>query len=199
LPNVVLFPQVCLPLHIFEPRYRTMLADALAGDRLIGMVLLQPGWEGDYEGRPAVYDMGCAGLITHAEPLGDGRSNIVLQGLEKFRILSECDGGTYRRAMVEPLLEPTEPLDRTLRHARRKLEALVGPVIERAGADLHIPASIPDHELINALAQYLPLEPVEKQALLERDGTLARCTSLIELLEMKLILQRACTTRKFAH
>jgi Lon protease-like protein len=143
--------------------------------------------------------MGCAGLITHAEPVGDGRSNIVLQGLEKFRILDEQPGGSYRRGIIEPLLEPTETADRALRQARHKLEALVAPVIERAGADLHIPASIPDHELINALAQYLPLEPVEKQALLERDGTLSRCMSLIELLEMKVILQRACTTRTFAH
>ena len=67
LPNVVLFPNVFLPLHIFEPRYREMVADALDGDRIIGMVLLRPGWEGDYEGRPPVYPIGCAGLITHAE------------------------------------------------------------------------------------------------------------------------------------
>ena len=64
LPNVVLFPNVFLPLHIFEPRYRAMVADALKGDRLIGMVLLRPGWESDYEGRPPVFPTGCAGLIT---------------------------------------------------------------------------------------------------------------------------------------
>ncbi len=80
LPNVVLFPNVYLPLHIFEPRYREMVSDALDGDRIIGMVLLRPGWEGDYEGRPAVYPVGCAGLISHAERLSDGRYNIVLQG-----------------------------------------------------------------------------------------------------------------------
>ena len=65
LPNVVLFPNVSLPLHIFEGRYREMVAAALEGDRLIGMVLLRPGWEGHYEGRPPVYPVGCAGVITH--------------------------------------------------------------------------------------------------------------------------------------
>src|ERR671922_1672133 len=96
LPNVVLFPNVFLPLHIFEPRYRQMVADALDGDRIIGMVLLRPGWEGNYEGRPPVYPIGCAGLITHAERLPDGRYDIVLQGLEKFRILAEDEGRPYR-------------------------------------------------------------------------------------------------------
>src|SRR5918998_3396267 len=89
LPNVVLFPNVFLPLHIFEPRYRQMVTDTLAGERMIGMVLLQPGYESDYEGTPAVYDIGCAGLITHVERLNDGRFNIVLRGLERFRILGE--------------------------------------------------------------------------------------------------------------
>src|SRR5215208_6456014 len=89
LPNAVLFPNVYLPLHIFEPRYRAMVGDALTGDRIIGMVLLQPGFEPDYEGRPAVYPVGCAGVITHSEPLPDGRYNIVLRGIEKFRITGE--------------------------------------------------------------------------------------------------------------
>ena len=79
LPNVVLFPNVFLPLHIFEARYRAMVADALAGDRIIGMALLQPGYQAEYEGRPAVYSVGCAGVITHSEQLPDGRSNIVLR------------------------------------------------------------------------------------------------------------------------
>ena len=82
LPNAVLFPNVFLPLHIFEPRYREMVADALQGDRIIGMVLLRPGWEPDYDGRPAIYPIGCAGVITNAERLPDGRFNIVLRGME---------------------------------------------------------------------------------------------------------------------
>jgi Lon protease-like protein len=101
LPNVVLFPGVFLPLHIFEPRYREMVADALASDRMIGMVLLRPGWQQQYEGRPPVYPIGCSGVITHVETLPDGRYNIVLRGVERFRILEEDDDRSYRRAVVE--------------------------------------------------------------------------------------------------
>src|SRR5207253_1884878 len=95
LPNVVLFPNVFLPLHIFEPRYREMVADAIASDRMIGIVLLRPGWNVDRgqgpvsldeAGRAPVYPIGCSGLITHVEQLADGRYNIVLRGLERFRI-----------------------------------------------------------------------------------------------------------------
>jgi Lon protease-like protein len=200
LPDVVLFPDVGLPLHIFEQRYRDMLADALQGDRLIGMALLKPGYEAEYEGRPPIYGIGCAGLITHAERLPDGRSNIVLQGLQKFRVLDESRDRSYRRAVVEPIREylPSGAAA-GLRDARHRLEALVAPIVEGEGGEMKIPPSIPDAELVNALAQYLPLEPVEKQALLERDGVIARCESLIELLEMKALLQRSCASSKLAH
>ena len=192
LPNVVLFPNVFLPLHIFEPRYRRMVADALAGDRIIGMVLLRPGWEGDYEGCPPVYPIGCAGLVTHAEPLPDGRYNIVLRGLEKFRIAHEDASRGYRMAQVESLLEDVREGDRaTIRAERRRLEALLVPQPEGRGTDPKVPPSMADEDLVNALAQYLELEPVEKQALLERDGLLARCQSLIELLEMKVIVSQS--------
>ncbi|HXW04601.1 MAG TPA: LON peptidase substrate-binding domain-containing protein [Vicinamibacterales bacterium] len=191
LPNAVLFPNVFLPLHIFEPRYREMVNDALEGDRIIGMILLRPGWEAEYEGRPPVYSIGCAGLITHAERLPDGRFNIVLRGLEKFRILDEDDSRTYRIAQVDSLLEQMTDEDRTeMRMARRRLEALLVPQPEGRGADPKVPPTMPDEDLVNALAQYLELEPVEKQALLEREGLLARCRSLIELLEMKVIVAR---------
>ena len=93
LPNVVLFPNVFLPLHIFEPRYREMIADALKSDRLIAMVLLQPKWEGSHEDRPPIYPIGCSGVITHVEalkhqlPIGievrhrpDGRGSQIVQG-----------------------------------------------------------------------------------------------------------------------
>ncbi len=191
LPNVVLFPNVHLPLHIFEPRYREMVSDALDGDRIIGMVLLRPGWEGDYEGRPAVYPVGCAGLISHAERLSDGRYNIVLRGLEKFRVRHEDAERAYRVAEVDAILEQTSDGDRgEIRAERRRLEALLVPQPEGRGVDPKMPPSMPDEDLVNALAQYLELEVVEKQALLERDGLLARCRSLIELLEMKVIVSR---------
>ncbi len=191
LPNVVLFPNVCLPLHIFEPRYREMTADALDGDRIIGMVLLRPGWEGNYEGRPPIYDIGCAGLVTHAEKLDDGRYNVVLRGMEKFRVVREDSQRSYRRAEVQAIDEPLTEANRdVMRAERRRLETLLVPQPQGRGADPKMPPSMPDEELVNALAQYLDLEVVEKQALLERDGLLNRCRSLIELLEMKVITAR---------
>jgi Lon protease-like protein len=194
LPNVVLFPNVFLPLHIFEPRYRQMVSDALTGERMIGMVLLQPGYEADYDGAPPVYEVGCAGLITHVERLADGRFNIVLRGLERFRIASEDPPSSkvlYRRALVTPLSEVNPP-DRNalLRDARQKLEALLAPLFSGTLAARGLPQQMPDDELINALAQYLELEPIEKQALLERDGALQRCQSLVELLEMKALMEK---------
>jgi Lon protease-like protein len=186
LPNVVLFPNVFLPLHIFEPRYRAMVSDALAGDRIIGMILLKPGFEADYEGRPPIYSIGCAGVITHAEAQPDGRYNIVLRGLEKYRIVSEDESKAYRLAHVEVLSEITPEADKVeLRRHRQRLEALLAAAVERAGSEPRFPPAVPDEDLVNALAQYIELDPLERQALLERDGILARCRGLVELLEMK--------------
>ena len=188
LPTAVLFPNVFLPLHIFEPRYRQMVADALAGDRMIGMVLLQPGYEAQYEDAPAVYDIGCAGLMTHSERLADGRYNIVLRGLHRFRIVGEePPAGTvlYRRALIAPMVEREDEPPVALKAERQKLEALLAPFLSASLAERGLPRSMPDQDLINALAQYLELEPIEKLALLERDGPLARCRALVELLEMK--------------
>jgi len=84
LPDVVLFPHVSLPLHIFEPRYRKMVADALAGERTIGMILLRPGWEADYYGRPPVFESGCAGRIETCQELEGGKYNIVLRALSRL-------------------------------------------------------------------------------------------------------------------
>jgi uncharacterized protein len=187
----VLFPNVYLPLHIFEMRYRAMVADALKDDRIIGMVLLQPGYEANYEGRPPVYATGCAGLITHSEPLPDGRYNIVLRGIEKFRITGEDHSKPYRLAEIDPLPELVPDADRlAIRQQRQRLEALLAALIERSGSDPKFPPAIPDEDLVNALAQYVQLDPLERQALLERDGVLERCRALIELLEMKTLTPR---------
>ena len=186
LPNAVLFPNVFMPLHIFEPRYRQMVADALSGDRIIGMVLLKAGFEKDYDARPPIYPVGCAGLITHSEPLVDGRYNIVLKGIEKFRVTTEDTSRTYRLATIEAMPEQVPNSERTQLHQlRQRLEALLAAAIEREGADPKFPPAVPDEDLVNALAQYMSLEPLERQALLERDGVLARCHGLIELLEIK--------------
>ena len=200
LPNVVLFPNVFLPLHIFEPRYRTMIGDALAGDRIVGMVLLQPGYEANYEGRPAVFPIGCAGVITHAEPLDDGRYNIVLRGLERFRITGEDSTKMYRLAHIDSLPETMPEDDRTeLRRHRHRLEALIAVAIERAGAEPRFPATVQDEDLVNALAQYIELDPLERQALLEREGVLARCRALIDLLEMRTLTPRLSWKGKSIH
>jgi uncharacterized protein len=201
LPNVVLFPNVFLPLHIFEPRYREMVADAIAGDRMIGMVLLRPGWERDYEGRPAVYPIGASGVITHFERLSDGRYNIILRGLERFRILEEDTSCRYRRATVEQLSEgKLAGEDRVIiRRQRAKLEALLAPAVAKAGADVINASAMADEDLINALAQYLDLEPLEKQALLERNCLRSRAESLVELLEMKILMSRTPRASMVAH
>jgi Lon protease-like protein len=192
LPNVVLFPNVFLPLHIFEPRYRAMVADALAGDRMIGMVLLRPGCEHDAEGWPMVFPVGCSGVITHVEHLTDGRYNIVLRGVERFRILEEERSLAYRRGIVEPLTErPMDPADRDgVRRQRTKLEAMLAASTEHRGSDSRIPTSMGDEDLVNALAQYLDFEPLEKQALLEQHSLRTRAESLVELLEIKVIMSR---------
>ncbi len=201
LPNVVLFPNVFLPLHVFEPRYREMVGEAAATDRLIGLVLLRPGWEAEYEGRPPVYPIGCSGVITHMERLRDGRYNIVLRGLERFRILSEDHAKSYRRAAVERLAEcqPTgEDRERVHRH-RLRLEELLAPIVERSGNDPKLTASMSDEDLVHALAQYLDLEPLEKQALLERDCLRTRAESLVDLLEMKVLMSRTPGLGHVAH
>ena len=200
LPNVVLFPNVFLPLHIFEPRYREMVADALASDRMIGMVLLRQGWDRDYEGRPPIYSVGCSGVLTHNERLPDGRYNLVLRGIERFRILEEDHALGYRRAVIEPLRE--QPLDAADRAAilrqRAKLESMLVPSQSNA-ADPRMPASMADEDLVNALAQYLDLEPLEKQALLEKASLRTRAESLVELLEMKILMARTPGTSNVAH
>jgi Lon protease-like protein len=192
LPSVVLFPNVFLPLHIFEPRYRQMIADALAGDRIIGMVTLRPGHEEDYEGAPPIYATGCSGLITHSERLDDGRYNIILRGLEKFSIHSEempAVGRQYRSAVITPIDEAVRSTDRDeLRRERKKLQNLLIPIFH-GSLEGRLPEAMPDEDLVNALAQYLEFDPMERLALLERNGPLARCRSMVELLEMKALLK----------
>jgi Lon protease-like protein len=186
LPDVVLFPNVSLPLHIFEPRYRAMVADALKGERIIGMVLLQPGYEADYEGRPPIHPIGCAGVITQVERLPDGRYNMVLSGLVKFRVTGEDRSRLYRLAHVDAMPELLNEEDKAaLRKERKRLEAAAVRSLGRSGSQSPFPPEIPDEDLVNALSQYLELEPIERQELLERPGVLSRSQALSEMLEKK--------------
>ena len=168
-----------------------MIKDALASDRIIGMVLLQPGFEANYEGRPAVYPVGCAGVITHSEPLPDGRYNIVLRGLEKFRMTGEDESRPYRLAHIEALPEVTSDSEcATIKQHRQRLEALLAAFAANRRAETRLPSAVPDQDLVNALAQYAAFDPIERQALLECNGVLSRCLSLIELLEMRTMAVR---------
>src|SRR5260370_13052016 len=104
LPNVVLFPEALLPLHMFEPRYLQMTAEALADDRLIAMVLLKPGLEGQYRQRPPIHPVGCVGKIVAEEAFEDGTYDILLRGLFRVRILGEVENDKlYRSAQVQEL------------------------------------------------------------------------------------------------
>ena len=201
LPAVVLFPGVFLPLHVFEPRYREMVADALSTDRLIGMVLLREGWEGDYEGRPPVFSIGCSGLITHCEALPDGRYNIILRGLDRFRVLGEDHSRSYRRALTEPMPERSLAADDrgALRLQRSRIEALIAPSEQGGGINPRAAAAMSDEDLVNALAQYLDLEAIEKQALLEQPSVPERARALIELLEMKALIARSPSASQLPH
>src|SRR5437870_1819833 len=110
LPNVLLFPRAILPLHIFEERYKTMTADALAGPKQIAMALLKPGWEKDYYHAPAIEPVVCVGTILTHEHLPDGKFNFLLQGQSRATILREVSSppdSPYRTADLEVLVEPT--------------------------------------------------------------------------------------------
>ncbi len=109
LPGTVLLPGALLPLHIFEPRYRAMVQDAVQGERLIAMALLGPGYEADYEGAPAIEEHVCIGRIVLEEALPDGRWNILLVGLRRARVVDEDRSRPYRLARVDVLDD--EPLD----------------------------------------------------------------------------------------
>jgi Lon protease-like protein len=89
LPDLVMFPHVVQPLHIFEPRYRDMLNDALDGDGLLAMAMLAPGWETDYDGRPALLPHVCVGKVVTHHRLDDGRYNLMLLGMRRGRIIAE--------------------------------------------------------------------------------------------------------------
>jgi Lon protease-like protein len=189
LPNLVLFPFVMQALHIFEPRYRQMTAEALAGDRLIALVLLQPGWEADYEGRPPVAKVACLGRIMADQQLQDGRYNLHLRGLSRVRILHEVDTGKpYRTARVELLQDEGIPAPGREVAQRRKLVRLLpawcpsqGPMPELLQKLLQ--SNLPVGTVADVLAFTLPLPLEEKQALLEAVNVGQRVDRLIHFLE----------------
>ncbi|MGH9257437.1 MAG: LON peptidase substrate-binding domain-containing protein [Vicinamibacterales bacterium] len=190
LESATLFPNASFPLHIFEPRYRAMIADALKGDRIIGMVMLQPGHEAEYEGRPPIFPIGCAGLITDYEALPDGRYNIVLGGLVKFQVTGEDNSRLYRQARVTAIPEVLDDRETAaLTKQRERLESLLSALSDRIGiADP--PPGVPDEQVVDALSEHLPMAPLARQQLLEREDPLARANALVDLMEAMVRMPR---------
>jgi Lon protease-like protein len=186
LGEVVLFPDTLLPLHIFEPRYRKLLADSLADDRLIGMLLLRGG---ESDGGPAVYAVGCAGRIVRHEPLADGRSFIVLRGEVRFRIRREIDvEKPYRVVEPQALWEapaPAEHMRAWRAELRRRVDAYLDAVAGETESLEKLFAKQPLERIVNYLCATLALEVVEKQSLLECSTVEQRFRRLCGLIEFK--------------
>ena len=181
LPGALLFPGLHLPLHIFEPRYRAMVTDAMARDRRIAMI--QPRPEGPDRQHPALFDVGCVGRIAEVEALDDGRFNLVLEGLSLFRVLRELDVTTPFR-QVEAELVPA-PADETLALAvRASLELESRRFAEGQGyaVDWDAVARLDDTSLVNGIAQIAPFDVAAKQALLEAGGIAERAELLVQLM-----------------
>ena len=183
LAGAILFPRSQLPLHIFEPRYRDMVQDALAGPGRIGMI--QPSGEGD---PPPLFHTGCVGEIVGAEELDDGRFNIVLHGSSRFRLIAERDLGTaYRQADVDlAAFDDSEPDPLSLiqraeveREARRFGEAL------GLAVDWSAVGQLDDEMLVNAIAQVAPFDVGAKQALLEEVTLAGRADLVVQLMQFQ--------------
>jgi Lon protease-like protein len=183
LAGALLFPRSQLPLHIFEPRYRAMTRDAMAGDRLIAMV--QPK---DHEEPPGLFEIGCIGRIGSCEELDDGRFNLVLDGLSRFRIAREAAVETlYRQVDADRsgFVEEEDPVlglaqrAEVEREARRYADAL-GYMVEWAQV-----SRLDDEMLVNGIAQIAPLDVGSKQALLEATDLADRADLLVQFMQFQ--------------
>ena len=183
LAGALLFPRSQLPLHIFEPRYRAMTRDAMAGDRLIAMV--QPK---DHLEPPGLFEVGCLGHIGMCEELDDGRFNIVLEGLSRFRIAREAAVDTlYRQVDADRsgFVEEEDPVlglaqrAEVEREARRYADAL-GYMVEWAEV-----SRLDDEMLVNGIAQIAPLDVGSKQALLEASDLADRADLLVQFMQFQ--------------
>ena len=182
LPGALLFPGMHLPLHIFEPRYRALVGDAIARDRRIGMIQPRPGPHHDGQKTP-LFGLGCVGRIAEVEALDDGRYNLILQGVSLFRLVRELDVATAFR-QVEAALLPV-PDDQTLSLGRRaSLETESRRFAEQQGyqIDWEQVGRLDDESLVNGIAQIAPFDAAAKQALLEASDLEARAELIIQLL-----------------
>lgn len=190
LPGVALFPELPLPLHIFEPRYRTMVKDALAGSRVIGIVQARPG----QEGMPSpIFSIGCAGRIEGVAELDDGRSNIVLRGISRFHIDEELpQTGPYRTARVTALIEKVldeEALTESLARVLHEIGQIDEGMSLLARTD-----EAPKALVVNMLAQLLPLGDLERQSLIEAPTVDERARLLAEILDFARLSRTSSST-----
>ncbi len=204
LPNLVMFPHVMQPLHLFEPRYRTLLEDALEDDRLITMALLEPGWENDYEGQPPIHPMACLGQITMHHCLEDGTYNLLLLGVQRVRLVREMDlVQGFRMAEVE-LCEDYEPLNHTsegcalpqkLREAFLKVAHRLPEAQEQF--DHLLGAEVPLAVLTDVIGYMLDIDLDAKQRLLEELDVCRRAELLIEHLSATVACPAPAETIEF--
>jgi Lon protease-like protein len=185
LPNLVLFPGVAVPLHIFEPRYREMIADVASSHGIIGMMLLKGEWERDYYANPDTFGIGCAGKISQLVKLDDGRYNLLLEGLSEFRVVRENRDRSYRQAEVEwCAVEPTMNIDaEAMEGLRQLLFDYLGDNAAAAWKSL-VERGLGGAELVNFLCFHLDIPAIEKQTLLEARS--ARLDCLFDVLTFKL-------------
>ena len=186
LDGVILLPGGQLPLNIFEPRYLNMLDDAMAGERIIGMVQPRPSPD---RTRPNLAPVGCAGRITSFAETHDSRYLITLTGLCRFRVGDELPGGgPYRqvRADFSNFEDDLFPADEPDIDQRQRFLAALERYLERRqmGIDWATAKAAPTDALITSLAMALPFEPAEKQALLEAPTVSDRRETLVTLLEI---------------
>lgn len=194
LPATVLFPRIHLPLHIFEPRYREMVKDAMASDRFIGMVLLKEGWEDDYENHPPVHEIGCVGRILYSQALEDGRYNIILYGLNRVQIKDQFFDRNYRQAWVESF-GGTEAVEKLPPPLTAEMVRQVREYARIRGWQKQIESvldlNLNDERLVNLFSAELDFTPIEKQFLLESENLLAQARRLLDLLGFYMEEQRA--------
>jgi hypothetical protein len=186
LPDLVFFPHAYLPLHIFEPRYRAMVRDALEGDRIIGMTLLRDGWEELYYGNHApIHPVGCAGRITAVQSMDGGRFNITLFGLTRFTVRDQFCDAPYRQAWVEPFHEGDAscPLPPGLKDDLHGLVREFGRLIGHASQiEVFLKRIVDEPAFLNLCCAELPFTPVEKQLFLESVNTTQQAKRLIGML-----------------
>jgi Lon protease-like protein len=187
LPNVVLFPGVPLPLHVFEPRYRDLVRDASASHEIIGMALLRGNWQQRYDQNPDIFETGCAGKILNLESLPGGKFNIVLHGVREFSIERHIFDRSYRQAEVRWRVGGQRSIDGACR--TRLINVLSGYLRMQPDTPAHRllhDQTLSDDLLVNFFSYALEIAPLEKQGLLEAGTLPDRAERLREILEFHL-------------